>query len=141
MDSQPMPLRFKQLWIILGVGFVLLVVYLSLTPDPPDLGVPQGLKVGHVIAYGWLMLWFAQIERATGRRLLLAATFCVLGIVLEFLQGMTDYRGFEYSDMLINSVGVALGLALARTRLQNAIRSLEAMLLTRCRCLRRNTDR
>ena len=95
MDSQQMPLKFKLRWTILGLGFVLLVVYLSLTPDPPGLGAPKGLKVGHVIAYAWLMLWFAQIERATGRRLLLAATFCVLGIVLEYLQGMTDYRGFE----------------------------------------------
>ena len=33
----------------------------SLTPDPPDLGAPEGIKIGHVLAYTWLMLWFAQI--------------------------------------------------------------------------------
>jgi VanZ family protein len=131
MDSQAMPLRFTRLWIILGIGFVLLVIYLSLTPDPPELGAPEGSKIGHVLAYCWLMIWFAQIHRATGRRLSLAATFCALGIVLEYLQGMTDYRGFEYSDILINSAGVALGFALARTPLQNGLRSLEAMLLIR----------
>jgi VanZ family protein len=128
MDRYLTPLRFERLWIILGFGFVLLVVYLSLTPDPPDLGMPEGLKVGHVLAYGWLMIWFAQIYRATGRRLMLAAAFCALGIVLEYLQGMTGYRGFEYSDMLINSAGVVLGLALARTPLQNGLRTLEAVL-------------
>jgi VanZ family protein len=131
MDTTLTPLKFERLWITLGMGFVLVVIYLSLTPDPPDLGMPEGLKIGHVLAYGWLMLWFAQIYRATGRRLLLAAAFCSLGIVLEYLQGMTDYRGFEYSDMLINSAGAALGLALAHTPLQNGLRTLEAVLRAR----------
>ena len=126
-----MPLRFKRVWIVFGIGFVLLVIYLSLTPDPPDLGVPEGLKIGHVLAYGWLMIWFAQIYRAPSRRLLFAAAFCTLGIALEYLQGMTDYRGFEYSDMLINSAGVAFGFALAQTPLQNGLRTLEATLRNR----------
>ena len=128
MDRYLTPLRFERLWIILGSGFVLLVIYLSLSPDPPDFGMPEGLKIGHLLAYGWLMIWFAQIYRPTGRRLLLAAAFCALGIVLEYLQGTTGYRGFEYSDMLINSTGVALGLALAHTPLQNGLRMLEAVL-------------
>jgi hypothetical protein len=128
MNSRSMPLRFKRIWIVLGIGFVALVVYLSLTPDPPDLGAPNGLKIGHLLAYGWLMIWFAQIHRAAGPRLLLAAAFCTLGIALEYMQGMTDYRGFEYSDMLINSTGVALGLAMAYTPLQNGLRALEALM-------------
>lgn len=126
-----MPLRFKRRWFICGLGFVLLVAYLSLTPDPPDLGAPEGLKIGHLVAYGWLMIWFGQIYRATGHRLLWAAAFCALGIALEYLQGMTDYRGFEYSDMLINSTGVALGLAMAYTPLQNCLRALETVIQPR----------
>lgn len=125
------PLKFGRLWTVFGIGFVLLVIYLSLTPDPPDLGAPEGMKVGHLIAYGWLMIWFAQIYRTTRRRLLLAASFCLLGIVLEYLQGMTDYRGFEYSDMVINSAGVALGLVLARTPLQDGLRVFEALVTAR----------
>jgi hypothetical protein len=126
-----MPLRLKKLWIAIGIGFVGLVAYLSLIPDPPDLGVSGSLKLGHLLAYGWLMLWFAQIYRTPRRRWWLAAAFCALGIVLEYLQGMTDYRGFEYSDMLINAAGVALGLALARTPLQNGLRTFEAKLWAR----------
>ena len=122
-----MPLQFKRLWIVLGIGFVLLVIYLSLTPDPPALGVPEGMKIGHVLAYGWLMIWFAQIYRSQSRRLPFGAAFCTLGIVLEYLQGMTDCRGFEYWDMLINAAGVALGFALAQTPLQNGLRMLEAV--------------
>lgn len=123
-----MPLRLRKLWISIGIGFVLLVVYLSLMRDPPDLGVPETLKAGHLLAYAGLMLWFAQIYRAPRGRGWLAAAFCVLGIVLEYLQGMTDYRGFEYSDMLINSAGVVIGLILARTPLQNGLRTIETML-------------
>ena len=126
-----MPLRLRRCWIAIGIGFVVLVVYLSLMPDPPDLGVPGSLKLGHVLAYGWLMLWFAQIYRRPRRRWWLAAAFCALGIVLEYLQGMTDYRGFEYSDMLINGAGVALGLMLAQTPLQNGLRTFEAKLWAR----------
>jgi glycopeptide antibiotics resistance protein len=77
------------------------------------------------------MIWFGQVFRTTSRRLVLAAAFCALGIALEYLQGLTDYRGFEYSDMLINAMGVAIGLALAYTPFQNCERMLETMLKLR----------
>lgn len=127
--DRPTPLRWRRFWLATGFGFVLLVVYLSLTPDPPDLGIPQGLKFGHVLAYAWLMLWFAQLYRSNYHRCLLVAAFCILGIALEYVQGMTDYRGFEYSDMLINSAGVAIGWVFALTRLQNTLSWLEQQLL------------
>ena len=128
MDRTLAPLKYERLWIAVGIGFVLLVIYLSLSPDPPDLGMPEGLKFGHALAYGWLMIWFAQIYLATGHRLVLGTAFCAIGIVLEFLQGMTDYRGFEYSDMLMNAGGVAIGLVLAYTPFQKGLRMLEAVL-------------
>ena len=125
------PLRFERLWIVFGLGFVLLVIYLSLTPELPDIAVSANQKLGHVLAYGWLMLWFAQLYRSTGTRLGLAAAFCALGVALEYLQGMTGYRGFEYSDMLLNSTGVAIGLALAYTPLQNGLQRLEGILTSK----------
>jgi len=120
--------KLRQVWIACGIGFVLLVVHLSLTPDPPNLGVPEGLKIGHLVAYGWLMIWFGQVYRTKIRRFLLAAALCALGIALEYVQGLTDNRGFENTDMMINAMGVALGLALVYTRLQNIERMFEAML-------------
>jgi VanZ family protein len=130
-SDRSMPLRFRRLWIIGGLGFVLLVVYLSLTPDPIDLGEPEGLKIGHMVAYGWLMIWFAQIYRTMGRRLLLAAAFCALGVALEYLQAMTDYRVFAYSDMLFNATGLVVGLVMAYTPLQNCLRLFETAIGTR----------
>jgi len=59
----------------------------------------------------------------------IALAFCVMGVALEYLQGLTDYRGFEYLDMLINAVGVGPGLVLGYTRLQNMLVRVEALLL------------
>ena len=126
-----MLLNFRRLWIICGLGFVLLVVYLSLTPDPVDIGQPEGLKLDHMIAYAWLMIWFGQICRTTRQRFLFAAAFCALGVALEYLQAMTDYRGFAYSDMLFNATGVAVGLALTYTRLQYSLQAIETLLQPR----------
>ena len=120
-----MELRIKGFWLFIGFGFVLLVAYLSLTPDRPDLDIPQGMKIGHVLAYAWLMLWYAQIYQAGSTRCRLAAMFCLMGIGLEYLQGLTDYRSFEYSDMVLNSAGVAIGFLLGYTPLQYGLRTLE----------------
>ena len=122
------PLRFRLFWTVLGIGFVLLVIYLSLTPDPLNIGQPTGVKIDHAIAYAWLMIWFAQIHRALGRRLIFAVAFCTLGIALEYLQGMTDYRHFAYLDMLFDLAGVVIGLVLSQTPLQNTLRLIESLL-------------
>ena len=124
-------LRFEKVWLTLGFGFVALVFYLSLTPDLPDTGVPNGMKIGHVLAYAWLMFWFAQIYRSPALRYVFGFVFCAMGIGLEYVQGLTDYRGFEYSDMLINSGGVALGLLLGHTPLQNTLASIESLVSSR----------
>jgi len=127
------PLRYRRLWNALGVGFVLLVVYLSLARPPRDLQMPRAFDYGHVVAYFWLMIWFAQIHRTGARRWLLAAAFGALGIVLELIQGQTGYRQFDYADMIRNFVGIGLGLALAHTGAQNVLRRIEQLLNARRR--------
>ena len=123
-----MALRFRGLWLTLGFGFVLFVVFLSLTPDRPYMPVPNGWKIGHVLAYAWLMFWYAQIYASAVTRLRLAIVFCLMGVTLEYLQGLTDYRSFAYSDMLLNSGGVALGFLLGQTPLQYLLKTFETML-------------
>jgi VanZ family protein len=117
-------LRFRSLWLALGFGFVLLVIALSLAPPPPGLETDV-FNPGHIVAYFWLMIWFAQIYRGNGARLQLALAFGVLGIALEFAQGLTGYRHFDYMDMVLNCIGIALALMLARTPLQDALQRLE----------------
>lgn len=123
-DSSHQKLRFHAWWTALGWGFVLLVAYLSLMRAPQAVD-PQVFDVGHLVAYGWMMTWFAQIHRLVATRLAIGAALCALGVALEFAQGMTGYRTFDYADMAMNTLGVGLGLLLALTPVQNALRAFE----------------
>jgi hypothetical protein len=107
----------RKTWLACGYAFIALVIYLSLTPSPIPAPSVDGFKTGHIIAYSWLMLWFAQVYWGVRVRLSWAAGFIAMGVALEYAQGMTGYRTFAYSDMWDNAVGVAIGLVLASTRL------------------------
>ncbi|HEV8517264.1 MAG TPA: VanZ family protein [Burkholderiales bacterium] len=120
-------LRFRALWLAIGWALVLTVVYLSLTPHPISIPVEQGDKVGHVVAYAALMLWFAQIYSPSRRRLLLAVALVALGIGLEFAQLFTETRTFEIADMLADGTGVAIGWLAAPPRTINFLIRVEAI--------------
>ena len=118
-------MRFTKLWLHCGVGFILLVVYLSLTPNPLDVGRVGQVKLGHFVAYGWLMFWFCQIYRRWPMRLAIAASFILMGVGLELAQGLTGYRSFAFADMVDNGIGVMVGLALGITRLDGLLLAVE----------------
>lgn len=112
-------MRFFATWRALGWMLVAFVIYASLTPAPPSLPVEGGDKLGHVLAYATLMLWFAWLYRRGSTRQYFALGFVALGIALEFVQGTTDYRSFEVADMAADGFGVALGWVIARSPLPN----------------------
>jgi hypothetical protein len=116
------PLR--KAWLLLGFGFVALVVYLSLTPNPIDTGRLGEIKIGHFIAYAWLVLWFSQLVETMIARWRIWAAFALLGVLLEYVQAETGYRGFAYEDMRDNALGAAAGLALAFTPLGAVLQRL-----------------
>jgi glycopeptide antibiotics resistance protein len=76
----------------------------------------QSDKLSHIIAYMTLMLWFANIYPRRSLQFQFSIGFFVMGVCLELLQGMTEYRTFAYADMLANGLGILLALYLARTR-------------------------
>jgi VanZ family protein len=92
---------------------VAVIVWLSLTSNPPKLEIEQGDKLGHLASYGTLMFWFSQlyIERTT--RVAYAVGFAAMGVALEFVQGALAYRSYEVFDMLANTLGVVAGWAAA----------------------------
>ena len=118
-------LRHRRLWLSIGFALVGLVIYLSLTPKPIDAGEMGGVKIGHFFAYFVLMLWFAQLIRAWPGRIAVAAAFAVMGVGLEYAQGMTAYRTFGYDDMRDNAIGVAIGLAVSGSPLGLLLLRLE----------------
>jgi hypothetical protein len=120
------PLRLRRLWLSMGMGFVFLVIYLSLTPHPIRAPVWWNFKVGHMLAYCWLMFWYLQIYRGWKERAWIAVALCGMGVALEFVQGMTGYRHFAYSDMRDNAIGVAAGLTFAFTPLRDALFVVES---------------
>jgi VanZ family protein len=89
------------------------IVWLSVTPAPPQLDVEQGDKLQHLTAYAALMLWFALLYSGRNARLAYAAGFIAMGVGLEFVQRALGYRSFEVQDMVADGVGVLLGWAIA----------------------------
>jgi len=116
------PLAFPRLWQTLGWLLVTAVIVLSLLPEPPQPPLITSDKAQHLLTYAVLMLWFAQ---AFSARVHWAAFLVGLGVALEFLQGLTEYRQFEYADMLANTLGVGCGLLLAATPLGATIERLD----------------
>lgn len=112
-------LHYRRLWMFIGWGLILLIIYLSLTPRPPQpaVGLPFGDKIGHGLAYFSLMSWFAQLYQNPRHRLYLAIGFMVLGGGLEILQGLGGVRSADIWDFLANTSGVLIaGLAVFLTK-------------------------
>jgi hypothetical protein len=121
--------RIRRLWITVGWLGVAAVIYLSLMPRPPELlsGLEQGNRVGHVLAYASLMLWFSQLTDLPVPRLGYASGLFVLAVVLELAQLATPYRTYSYMDMAAGAVGVLFGWMLAPPRLPNLLSLVERM--------------
>lgn len=102
-------MTLRRLWLAAGCAIVAAIVWLSLTPAPPEIEMSQGDKIGHVLAYAVLMFWFSQLHHARVVRLAYAAAFIALGIALEFVQGALGYRSFEAWDMAADAAGVGAG--------------------------------
>lgn len=110
------PTLLRRFWHGIGWFGVVLLIYLSVTPQPPEIPVEEGDKIGHVAAYATLMFWWAQLLVTAPQRRRVAAALIALGIALEYVQGWTGWRSFDYFDMLADAFGVALGWLLACPR-------------------------
>lgn len=122
--------KLRKAWLAIGWVWVVVLVYISLMPNPPEpVRFLNADKLEHALAYCLLMLWFCQVYVRRTQRLFSAVLLIAMGIAMEFLQGMTGYRSFEYADMLANSTGVLLGWMWARTGLGRIGRALETRFL------------
>jgi uncharacterized protein YfiM (DUF2279 family) len=119
--------RFGRIWLLLGWGMVLSVFVLSLIPIDVDLGEGSD-KIEHFIAYASLSFWFGMLHVRRSRQLGFALGFIGMGVVIEFLQGMTDYRDFEVADMVADAIGAFIGFALLQTPLRHALAWAERLL-------------
>jgi VanZ family protein len=121
------PQRHRRIWLLLGWGMVVSVTVLSLIPVEVDLGEGRD-KLAHFAAYGSMTFWFAMLFGGRVRQLGIVVAFAAMGVAIEFLQGLTDYRTFEVADMVANALGAALGWGIAQTPLKNALDWAERLL-------------
>ena len=91
------------------------LAFLSLIPMPHQMEeLPSWSdKCYHAFAYGWLMWWHSRGYRRSLWRVL-AVTLMLIGVAIELLQGLTDYRTASVFDELANIVGISLGYLIAR---------------------------
>lgn len=109
-------------WRLIGWLGVALVIYLSLTPNPPQIDLGQFTdKWKHLAAHAALMLWFSQLRASSHERIQVAIYLVGLGIGLEFLQHAMGTRVFEVGDMVADGLGVFSGWLLAPPRLPNLL--------------------
>lgn len=108
-----LPLKYQRAWLILGWCLIALAIYGSLTSNPAL--VPSGTndKLLHLATYATLSFWFAGIYPRS-RYVWIVAGLFLLGISMELLQAwMRAGRSPEVYDMLANTLGIFLGLAIA----------------------------
>jgi len=105
----PLRLKWRALWAALGWLWLLAILWLSLTRNPPHIDITQGDKLGHFLAYGSLMFWFCQLYVSRRARIGCALGFIAMGIAIEFVQRATGYRSFELLDMAADAAGVLIG--------------------------------
>ncbi len=121
--------KLKKTSLLIGYALVAALIYICLTPNPPDTSaVNFGDKIAHFAGYALLFLWFAQIYQRSAQ-LKLALLLVLLGVSIEIAQGFTGYRAFEYADMLANSVGVAIGWVVAATPAASLLLMIEKRFL------------
>jgi VanZ family protein len=130
IGSSPFKLSHRRTWIALGVTIIATIWILSLIPNPPQIGFEGEDKVGHVVAYCVMMLWWSQILIRFRDRLMIAAAFVTMGILIEFVQGWTGWRTFEVADMIADTIGVALGWCIACTPAGSALARFESAILS-----------
>jgi VanZ family protein len=120
------PLRWPRVWLGAWALMIVAVIVLSLIPKPP---IPQPLVIGkldHLIAYFALAAFAMQLYLRPRAQLVAAFAMVLLGIALELAQGyLTTYRHMAVYDALIDTLGVALGTALAWTPLAGILLRIE----------------
>ena len=116
-----------RLWVGTWIVMILGVIVLSLMPGPP---IPDSLTVGkfdHGFAYFCLAATAVQLYAKRNAWLVAGAGLIALGIALELAQGyLTDYRDMSVYDGMIDTVGVAIGLATAWTPFTNVLQRIDA---------------
>ena len=109
-------LRAKTLKII-SVAYTLCITFLLLFPAThvPEIDVPSFDKVGHILVFTvlvvfWALFVFTQAKRAPAKIWWVLLGAFIYGIIIEALQGLFfESRTADGWDVIANSAGILLG--------------------------------
>ena len=122
-------LRYKKLWLTIGLLMIAFVVVETLTPSPIGTGMHISDKILHIAGYFGMMGWFVQIFHNRKYQLLMAIGFISMGMMLELVQGWGGVRQYEVADMLANGTGVVLAWLLSLSGFRNILLKVELIIL------------
>lgn len=116
MKPEALPqLRFRRLWILVGIMLMVFIALLSLMPPEQLPVVRLSDKIKHIMAYVLLAFWFGSLL-PRNRFLRIALALILYGVLIELLQAsMGRGRMAELLDVGANVVGIAGGLLLSLT--------------------------
>ncbi len=123
-------MHYKNLWLAAGVTYVCFILVASLTNIPEiELGkIIHRDKIIHFMLYFILVGWFVQLYKNKGTRALILVSAITLGMVIEYLQGMTSYRSFDWYDGVANSLGACCAFFLASTSFDSILNKADRRL-------------
>jgi len=121
------PLRRPQLWLGLWWLAIVLGIVFSLAPPPP-VDAPHGSdKLVHFLCYGALAVGAVQLFATRAALLRATVGLVALGVALELAQeALTQTRMLDPRDAAANTLGVLLGMLVARTPLRDLLLKIDA---------------
>lgn len=111
--SSPAKLFYRKTWLVGGWLLVAMVIWATLTPNPPGPDINHLDKLEHFSAYALLAAWFCELYRGSGRYFYMPLLMG-MGVMLEFAQGYLGTRTLDVLDMLANTAGVLAAWAYYR---------------------------
>lgn len=109
-NYSPQQLKFFKIWFILGLAKIIIIYCLCFIPiSLPSMGASSFDKVLHFGTYFYLGSWFIQLYQKPGRLILL---FFFMGFSIELIQHQLPFRSFEFDDILANTIGILMGIAI-----------------------------
>ncbi len=122
-------MHYRSLWLILGFFYIGLIFAGSLLKIPDiNTGMSHSDKAVHFLMYFILVGWFVQLYPKPDKRIHILIGAILLGMLIEYLQGMTSYRSFDFIDEIANSIGALSAFLLARTTFASLLATFDSWL-------------
>lgn len=124
MTSRAGPRPILALVTLAWIGFTLFFAITPRMPEPPYISSGQASDLGHYVTHFILTMLVYLVIVGAGPSGLLKRTLALvaaigfslaLGVSIEGMQHLTYDRAAELSDVIVNSIGTATGVAAVMT--------------------------